>query len=89
MGTTVVPTGTTVVPKMGYYRVLPTYAAEGMRRVRVRVRVRAIHTNGLAGYGFEKSREDKARQGKQEERRPEKTRNTKNGEGFALFLRPH
>ena len=42
MGTTVVPTGTTVVPKMGYYRVLPTYAAEGMRRVRVRVRVRAL-----------------------------------------------
>ena len=41
-GTTVVPTGTTVVPKMGYYRVLPTYAAEGMRRVRVRVRLSAI-----------------------------------------------
>ena len=41
-GYCVVPTGTTVVPKMGYYRVLPTYAAEGMRRVRVRVRLRAI-----------------------------------------------
>ena len=40
----------------------------------------------LAGYGFEKSREDKARQGKQEERRPEKTRKTKNGKGFAVFF---
>ena len=45
-----------------------------------------ICTNGLAGYGFEKSREDKARQGKQEERRPEKTRKTKNGKGFAVFF---
>ncbi len=39
-GTTVVPTGTTVVPRMGYYRVQPAYAAEGMRRVWVRVRLR-------------------------------------------------
>ena len=31
-----------VVPKMGYYRVLQSYAAEGMRRVRVRVRLRAL-----------------------------------------------
>ena len=35
-----VPKGTTVVPKMGYYRVLPAYAAEGMRRVWIRVRLR-------------------------------------------------
>ncbi len=38
-----------------------------------------MYTNGLAGYGFEKSREDKARQ-----ERGEKTRKTKNGKGFAL-----
>ena len=31
-----------VVPKTGYYRVLQSYAAEGMRRVRVRVRLRAL-----------------------------------------------
>ena len=31
-----------VVPKTGYYRVLQAYAAEGMRRVRVRVRLRAL-----------------------------------------------
>jgi hypothetical protein len=31
-----------VVPKTGYYRVLQAYAAEGMPRVRVRVRLRAI-----------------------------------------------
>jgi hypothetical protein len=52
-GTAVVLTGTTVlqtgycatgtiylVPKMGYYRVLQTYAAEGMSRVRIRLRLR-------------------------------------------------
>ncbi len=29
-----------VVPKLGYYRVLPAYAAERMRRAWIRVRVR-------------------------------------------------
>ncbi len=37
----------------------------------------------------DKTRQDKTDQGKQEDRRPEKTTNTKNGKGFALFLRPH
>jgi hypothetical protein len=35
----VVPVGTMVVPQTGYYRVLKAYTAEGMSRVRVRVRL--------------------------------------------------
>ena len=35
----VVPVGTMVVPQTGYYRVLQAYTAEGMSRVRVRVRL--------------------------------------------------
>ena len=29
-----------IVPKTGYYRVLQAYAAEGMRRVRIRLKLR-------------------------------------------------
>ena len=80
----------TVVPWVLYStqnRVLQgTTGIRSRRNEQVKAYILYIHTNGLAGYGFEKSREDKARQGKQEERRPEKTRKTKNGKGFAVFF---